>query len=67
MDNNKQDFDPQYDLTLGMTDDEMTERFRAAVRMDIEKKRIMGLPVSKYDSEKKCTYLEYPDGRREYE
>ena len=29
-------------------------------------KKIKGVPIQKYDNEKKQPYLEYPDGRREY-
>ena len=54
------------DITCGMTDDEMTERFIAAVRIADEIKRIKGVPIARYDKEKKKPYLEYPDGRIEY-
>lgn len=54
------------DITLGMTDDEMTERFRKAVELANLKKKAMGLPVQKYDAERKQPYLEYADGSREY-
>ena len=36
-------------------------------RIDNEIKRIKGLPISRYDEERKMAYLEYPDGRREYQ
>jgi len=54
------------DITAGMTDDEMTERFKASIRIDNEIRRIMGLPIPMYDDEKKLPYLLYPDGKREY-
>ena len=54
------------DITCGMTDDEMTERFIAAVRIADEIKSIKGVPIARYDREKKKPYLEYPDGRIEY-
>ena len=54
------------DITCGMTDDEMTERFIAAVRIADEIKRIKGVPIARYDKERKKPYLEYPDGRIEY-
>lgn len=54
------------DITLGMTDDEMTERFRKAVELANLKKKAMGLPVQKYDAARKQPYLEYADGSREY-
>ena len=58
--------DNELDITCGMTDDEMTERFIAAVRIADEIKRIKGVPIARYDREKKKPYLEYPDGRIEY-
>lgn len=54
------------DITLGMTDDEMTERFQKAVELAILKAKAMGLPVQRYDADRKRPYLEYPDGTREY-
>ncbi len=40
------------DLTCGLTDEELTYRFREAVRIENEIKRIKELPISKYDFEK---------------
>ena len=54
------------DSTCGLTDDEMTERFKQSIRIDNEIRRIMGLPIAKYDEEKNQSYIEYPDGRKEY-
>ena len=57
------------DITCGMTDDEMTERFIVAVRIADEIKRIKGVPIARYDKEQRKPYLEYPDGsdgRRKY-
>lgn len=59
-------FDPLLDLTMGMTDDEMTERFQAAVYLSILEKKIKGVPVPGWDREKRRAYLEYPNGNREY-
>lgn len=56
----------ELDSTCGVSDDELTLRFREAVRIENEIKIIKGLPVAKYDHEKKLPYIEYPDGRREY-
>ena len=50
-----------------LSDDELTERFKQSIRLDQEICRIKKLPICKYDHEKKLAYLEYPDGRREYE
>ena len=56
----------ELDSTCGVSDDELTYRFREAVRIENEIKKIKGLPVSKYDFDKKKPYIEYPDGSREY-
>ena len=56
----------ELDSTCGISDDELTERFKESIRIDNEIRRIKGLPVAKYDSESRRAYLEYPDGRIEY-
>ena len=56
----------ELDSTCGVSDDELTKRFVEAIRIDNEIKKIKGIPIQKYDNEKKQPYLEYPDGRREY-
>lgn len=56
----------ELDSTCGLSDDELTERFKAAIRMDDEVRRIKGLPVARYDDKSERAYLEFPDGRREY-
>ena len=56
----------ELDSTCGISDDELTQRFKEAIRIDKEVRKIKGLPVAKYDDETKRAYLEYPDGRREY-
>ena len=56
----------ELDSMCGISDDELTERFEAAIRIDNEIKRIMGVPIPCYDSQNKVAYLEYADGRREY-
>lgn len=56
----------ELDSTCGVSDDELTKRFVEAIRIDNEIKKIKGIPIQKYDHEKKQPYLEYPDGRREY-
>ena len=54
------------DITAGMTDDEMTFRFREAIRIDNEIKRLKGTPIQGWDDSRKAPYIEYPDGHREY-
>lgn len=56
----------ELDSTCGISDDELTILFKAAVCIDNEIRRIKRLPVARYDDEKKKAYIEYPDGRREY-
>lgn len=54
------------DLTCGLSDDELTERFRQSIRIDAEIRKIKGLPVAKYDRATGRAFLEYPDGRKKY-
>ena len=56
----------ELDYTCGLSDDELTERFKESIRIDNEIRRIKGLPVFGYDEENNRPYIEYPDGRREY-
>ncbi|NLC74208.1 MAG: hypothetical protein GX685_03045 [Clostridiales bacterium] len=56
----------ELDSTLGIPDDELTERFIKAVELENERKKIKKVPIAKYDHETGKPYLEYPDGRREY-
>lgn len=57
------------DLLQRKTDntDELTVRFRNAVMLERVKKKLLGIPVARYDKEKRRVYLEYPDGRKVYE
>lgn len=56
----------ELDSTNGISDEELTERFKASIRIDQEICRIKGLPIAGYDDELNCPYIEYPDGKREY-
>ncbi len=56
----------ELDSTCGITDEELTQRFKESIRIDNEIRKIKGLPVAGYDDERKQAYLEFPDGRREY-
>ena len=56
----------ELDSTCGVSDDELTERFKEAIRIDNERKRIKGSPIAGFDEEKNLAFLEYPDGRRRY-
>jgi len=50
----------------GYSTDDITELFTASVEKEIARKQQAGLPVSKYDNDRKRVYIEYPDGKREY-
>lgn len=56
-------YDPELD---DLTDEEMTQRFRLAVRMADLEKRLKKQPVAIYDEKLDKAFLEYPDGRRVY-
>ena len=56
----------ELDTTCGVSDEELTYRFREAVRIENEIKKIKHLPIAKYAHIKKQAYIESPDGRREY-
>lgn len=60
------DEDAFLDTTLGLSDDELTRRFKEAVKLEKKRCKIMGLPIAEYDGRKKKAYLLYPDGHREY-
>ena len=55
----------ELDSTCGISDEELTHRFKESIRLDDEERKIKGLPVARYDLQEKKAYLEYPDGRRE--
>ena len=56
----------ELDSTNGISDEELTVRFKESIRIDNEIRKIKALPIAKYDKYKKRAYLEYPDGRQEY-
>ena len=56
----------QLDYTCGLSDEEITRRFKEAIRIDEETRKIQGIPQAKYDDELKKAYLLYPNGRIEY-
>lgn len=56
----------ELDSTCGISDDELTQRFKESIKIDDEIRKIKGLPVARYDINTQKAYLEYPDGRREY-
>ena len=56
----------ELDSMCGISDEELTERFKKAIQIDNEIKKAIGAPIAGYDKKTKRAYLEYPDGRREY-
>ena len=56
----------QLDYMCGLSDDEILRRFKEAIRIDEECRKVLGLPNARYDDDLSKAYLEYPDGRREY-
>ncbi len=59
-------YENELDSMCGVSDEEMTYRFREAIRIENEIKKVKGLPIAKYDANTKISYIEYPDGRIEY-
>jgi len=51
---------------LGAKASEAENGFQKAVTDAVTQDRENGYPVALYDIERKCPYLEYADGRREY-
>ena len=47
----------ELDTICGLTDEELTERFKEAIRIDNEIKRLKGLPIFRYDEERKWLIL----------
>ena len=56
--NSEQDFE--------ISDEEILKRFKAAIRLDEEKRGILGIPSVRYDYDLKKVYYEYPDGSVKY-
>ena len=53
-------------IGYGLTTNEVTGAFVAAVENEISAMKREGIPIAKYDSEKKKAYLESSGGKREY-
>lgn len=56
----------ELDSMCGISDEELTERFKESIRIDEEIRKIKGLPTSGYDKGLGKAYIIYPDGRKEY-
>ena len=62
----EKDMGNELDSMCGISDEELTRRFKEAIRLDNEERKIKGEPIAKYDSDRREAYLEFPDGRRKY-
>ncbi len=56
----------ELDSTYGISDEELTKRFKASIELDKKICEIKGLPIACYDDKNKRAYLKYPDGKRVY-
>lgn len=56
----------ELDSTCGISDEELTQLFKESIRLDNEKRNILELPTSGFDTKTRRAYLKYPDGTREY-
>ncbi|MDD6085880.1 MAG: hypothetical protein PUB76_07915 [Oscillospiraceae bacterium] len=56
----------ELDKTCGISDEELTRRFKEAVRIENDIKRVKGVPIPGYNPQTKKAYLIYPNGRIEY-
>ncbi len=52
----------ELDSTCGLSDEELTVRFRQSIRIDNEVRTIKGLPVAGYDDETQKAYLDIRTG-----
>ncbi len=50
----------------GLSSEDITSRFTAAVQREIAINQQNGFPVARYDQDRKQAYLKYTDGRTEY-
>ena len=60
------DEENELDSTCGISDEELTIRFNEAIRLENEYSRVKGVPVVRYDAERKQVYFINPDGTIKY-
>lgn len=60
------DEENELDSTCGISDEELTIRFNEAIRLENEYSRAKGVPIVRYDPERKQVYFENPDGTIKY-
>ncbi len=51
---------------ITLSDADMDNRARCAVRSALAKAKVCNKPIAKYDTEAQEAYIEYPDGTRKY-
>ena len=51
----------ELDSTCGISDEELTERFKESITIDQEICKVKRLPIAGYDDELDSPYIEYPD------
>ena len=56
----------ELDSTCGISDEELTERFKESITIDPEICKVKWLPIAGYDDELDSPYIEYPDWRGVY-
>ncbi len=56
----------ELDSMCGVSDEELTIRFNEAIRLENEYSRAKGVPIVRYDAERKQVYFETPDGTIKY-
>ncbi|MCL1881281.1 MAG: hypothetical protein FWF76_03800 [Oscillospiraceae bacterium] len=47
-------------------DKEQLRRMQQSLKLELKRKKLMGVPIAKWDKERKKAYLEHPDGTKEY-
>ncbi len=56
----------QENVTLSAAEQELDDRMVRMVHNAVERSKIKGAPVARYDPIRKAAYLEYPDGKKRY-
>ena len=51
---------------ITLSDADMDNRARHAVRSALTKAKVCNKPIAKYDTEARKAYIEYPDGMKKY-
>ena len=52
---------------IGEEDMEHVKAIQKGVRLQVKLNQLKGAPIARFDAKAKKPYLEYPDGRRDYE